>query len=138
MACVACTLQSPYKRVSTESACNCTNPITFLHSMDLGIFIIHLSHCFGERNTQSGSKVDNVVKLCAGGFSTAVQTLKAQAELQSQREQVSRLQEEMSALQSRYEDKCSDLSSFLRQYEEKSKESEEAKMQLQAERLGNR
>ncbi|XP_078135483.1 cone cGMP-specific 3',5'-cyclic phosphodiesterase subunit alpha'-like [Sander vitreus] len=66
------------------------------------------------------------------------QTLKAQAELQSQREQVSRLQEEMSALQSRYEDKCRDLSSFLRQYEEKSKELEEAKMQLQAERLGNR
>uniref|UniRef100_A0A8C9X596 Centrosomal protein 55 like n=1 Tax=Sander lucioperca TaxID=283035 RepID=A0A8C9X596_SANLU len=50
----------------------------------------------------------------------------SQAELQSQREQVSRLQEEI------------DLSSFLRQYEEKSKESEEAKMQLQAERLGNR
>ncbi|GAA6214264.1 centrosomal protein of 55 kDa-like isoform X2 [Lates japonicus] len=66
------------------------------------------------------------------------QTLKAQAELQSQKEQVTRLQEEVLALQRRYEDKCSDLSSFLRRYEERSKELEEAKMQLQAERLGNR
>ncbi|XP_039992228.1 centrosomal protein of 55 kDa isoform X2 [Xiphias gladius] len=66
------------------------------------------------------------------------QALKAQAELQSQKEQVTRLQEEMSMLQRRYEDKCSELSSFLRKYEEKSKELEEARMQLQAERLSNR
>ncbi|XP_029383652.1 centrosomal protein of 55 kDa isoform X2 [Echeneis naucrates] len=66
------------------------------------------------------------------------QTLKAQAELQSQREQVTRLQEETLALQRRYEEKCSELSSFLMKYEEKSKELEEAKMQLQAERLSRR
>lgn len=66
------------------------------------------------------------------------QTLNAQAELQSQREQVTRLQEEMSALQRRHEDKCSELSSFLRKYKEKSKELEETKMQLQAERHSNR
>ncbi|XP_071317927.1 centrosomal protein of 55 kDa [Trachinotus anak] len=66
------------------------------------------------------------------------QTLKDQAELQSKREQVTRLQEEMLALQRRYEDKCSELSSFLMKYEEKSKDLEEAKMQLQAERLSNR
>ncbi|KAK9530373.1 hypothetical protein VZT92_011878 [Zoarces viviparus] len=66
------------------------------------------------------------------------QTSKAQAELQSQKEQMSRLQEEMSALQRRYEDKCSDLASSLRKYEEKSKESADVKMQLQAERHGNR
>ena len=66
------------------------------------------------------------------------QTLKAQAELQSQKERVTRLQEEMSALQRSYEDKCGDLSSFLRKYEEKSKEAEEVKMQLQAERHSNR
>lgn len=66
------------------------------------------------------------------------QTLSAQAELQSQKEQVTRLQEEMSALQRRYEDKCGELSSFLRKYKEKSKELEEAKMQLQAERLSSR
>ncbi|XP_073345099.1 centrosomal protein of 55 kDa [Pagrus major] len=66
------------------------------------------------------------------------QTLNAQAELQSQKEQVSRLQEEMSALQRSYDDKCGDLSSFLRKYKEKSKELEEAKMQLQAERFSNR
>ncbi|KAM6898563.1 centrosomal protein of 55 kDa [Lycodopsis pacificus] len=66
------------------------------------------------------------------------QTSKAQAELQSQKEHISRLQEEMSALQRRYEDKCSDLASSLRKYDEKSKESADVKMQLQAERHGNR
>ncbi|KAF3853621.1 hypothetical protein F7725_014309 [Dissostichus mawsoni] len=66
------------------------------------------------------------------------QTLKAQAELRSQKEQVSRLQEEMAALQRRYEDKSSELSSFLRRYEEKSKESQDVKMQLQAERHSSR
>ncbi|XP_028254262.1 centrosomal protein of 55 kDa-like [Parambassis ranga] len=66
------------------------------------------------------------------------QTVKAQAELQSQKEQVTRLQVELLVQQRKYEDKCSELSSFLRKYEEKSKELEEAKMQLQAERLGNR
>ncbi|KAK5905977.1 hypothetical protein CgunFtcFv8_001881 [Champsocephalus gunnari] len=66
------------------------------------------------------------------------QTLTAQAELRSQKEQVSRLQEEMAALQGRYEDKSSELSSFLRRYEEKSKESQVVKMQLQAERHSSR
>lgn len=66
------------------------------------------------------------------------QTLSAQTELQSQKEQVTRLREEMSALQRRYEDKCSELSSFLIKYKEKSNELEEAKMQLQAARLSNR
>ncbi|XP_028254263.1 centrosomal protein of 55 kDa-like [Parambassis ranga] len=66
------------------------------------------------------------------------QTVKAQAELQSQKEQVTRLQVELLVQQRKYEDKCSELSSFLRKHEEKSKELEEAKMQLQAERLGNR
>lgn len=66
------------------------------------------------------------------------QTLNTQAELQSQKEQVSRLQEEMSALQRRYEDKCDELSSFLGKYKEQSRELEEVKMQLQAERLSNR
>ncbi|XP_029311801.1 cone cGMP-specific 3',5'-cyclic phosphodiesterase subunit alpha'-like isoform X2 [Cottoperca gobio] len=65
-------------------------------------------------------------------------TSKAQAELLSQKEQVGRLHEEMSALQRRYEEQCSDMSSFLRKYEERGKESEDVKMQLQAERLGNR
>ncbi|XP_020498399.2 centrosomal protein of 55 kDa isoform X1 [Labrus bergylta] len=66
------------------------------------------------------------------------QTLNAQAELQSQKEQVTRLREETCRLQRRYEDKSSELSSFLRTYNEKSKELEEAKIQLQAERLSNR
>ncbi|XP_063338294.1 centrosomal protein of 55 kDa [Pelmatolapia mariae] len=52
------------------------------------------------------------------------QALKAQAELHSQREQVTRVQEEMLALQRKYDDKCKEL--------------EEAKMDLQAERLSNR
>lgn len=65
----------------------------------------------------------------------APQTVNAQAELQSQKEQVTRLQEEMSALQRR---KCSELSLFLGKYKGKSSELEEVKMQLQAERLGNR
>lgn len=71
-------------------------------------------------------------------FFAALQTSKVQAELQSQRETVTRLQEEISALQRRYESKCSDLSSFLMKYEEKSKETEDLKVQLQAERHGNR
>lgn len=66
------------------------------------------------------------------------QALKAQAELHSQREQVTRVQEEMLALQRKYDDKCCELSSFLRKYEDKCKELEEAKMDLQAERLSNR
>uniref|UniRef100_A0A3B3YZ31 TSG101 and ALIX binding domain-containing protein n=1 Tax=Poecilia mexicana TaxID=48701 RepID=A0A3B3YZ31_9TELE len=66
------------------------------------------------------------------------QTLKAQAELQRQGEQVSRVQEERCVLQRKYEDKCHELSAFLRKYEERGKELDEAKIQLQAERLGNR
>ncbi|XP_038591269.1 centrosomal protein of 55 kDa [Micropterus salmoides] len=66
------------------------------------------------------------------------QTLKAQAELQSQKEQATSFQEEMAALQRRHEEKCGELSSFLRKYKEKCKELEEGKMQLQAERLSIR
>ncbi|KAM4524700.1 centrosomal protein of 55 kDa isoform 2-T3 [Odontesthes bonariensis] len=66
------------------------------------------------------------------------QTLKAQAELQCQKEQVARVQEELLVLQRKYEEKCSELSAFLRKYEERNKELDEAKMQLQAEQLGNR
>ncbi|XP_017290220.1 centrosomal protein of 55 kDa [Kryptolebias marmoratus] len=66
------------------------------------------------------------------------QALNAQAELRRQKEQVGRVQEEMSALQRRYEDKCSELSAFLGKYEEKSRELDEARIRLQAERLGNR
>lgn len=64
--------------------------------------------------------------------------MNAQAELQSQEEQVARLQDEMSSLQRSYEDKCGELTSFLRKYKEKSNQLEEAKVQLQAERLSNR
>ncbi|CAJ1081043.1 centrosomal protein of 55 kDa isoform X3 [Xyrichtys novacula] len=66
------------------------------------------------------------------------QALSAQAELLSQKERVSRLQEETCRLQRKFEDKCSELSSFLKKYNERSKELEEAKMMLQAERLSNR
>ncbi|XP_062269643.1 centrosomal protein of 55 kDa [Platichthys flesus] len=66
------------------------------------------------------------------------QTLKAQTELQSQKEQVTRLRDEMLVLQRRHEDKSSQLSSFLGKYDDKSKELDEVKMQLQAERHSNR
>lgn len=66
------------------------------------------------------------------------QTLKAQSELQSQKAKVNKTQEELLSLQRRHEDKCSELSSFLRKYTEAKKELEEAKIQLQAERLGSR
>ncbi|XP_071391739.1 centrosomal protein of 55 kDa [Centroberyx affinis] len=66
------------------------------------------------------------------------QTSRAQAALQSQKEQVTRLQEEMSALQGRHEDKCRELSTFQRMYGEQSTDLEEAKEQLQAERVNNR
>lgn len=71
-------------------------------------------------------------------FSLAPQTVNAQAELQSQKELVTRLQDDMSALQRRYEDKCSELSSFLGKYKGKSSELEELRMQLQTERHSNR
>uniref|UniRef100_A0A3P9CDJ5 Centrosomal protein 55 like n=1 Tax=Maylandia zebra TaxID=106582 RepID=A0A3P9CDJ5_9CICH len=60
---------------------------------------------------------------------------KSQAELHSQREQVTRVQEEMLALQKKYDDKCSELSSLLRKYKDKCKELEEAKMDLQVNML---
>uniref|UniRef100_A0A3B4ETI6 Centrosomal protein 55 n=1 Tax=Pundamilia nyererei TaxID=303518 RepID=A0A3B4ETI6_9CICH len=60
---------------------------------------------------------------------------KSQAELHSQREQVTRVQEEMLALQRKYDDKCSELSSLLRKYKDKCKELEEAKMDLQVNML---
>ncbi|XP_035002433.2 centrosomal protein of 55 kDa isoform X1 [Hippoglossus stenolepis] len=66
------------------------------------------------------------------------QTLKAQTELQSQKEQVTRLRDDMLVLQRRHEDKSSQLSSFLGKYDDKSKELDEVKMQLQAERHSNR
>ncbi|XP_037319567.2 centrosomal protein of 55 kDa [Pungitius pungitius] len=66
------------------------------------------------------------------------QASSAHAELQSQREAVAGLREETSALQRRYESKCGDLSALLVKYEEKSRETEELKMRLQAERHGNR
>lgn len=66
------------------------------------------------------------------------QTLRAQAELQSHKEQATRVQDDMLALQRKYEEKRGELSSLLRKYEERSNALEDAKMQLQAERLGNR
>lgn len=66
------------------------------------------------------------------------QTASAQAELQAQREQAARLQDEASAVRRSCEEKCSELTSFLDKYQEKSRELEEARMKLQAERLGSR
>ncbi|XP_029953854.1 centrosomal protein of 55 kDa isoform X2 [Salarias fasciatus] len=66
------------------------------------------------------------------------QTLRAQAELQAQKEQVTRVQDELLALQRKYGEKRAELSSLLGKHEEKSKALEDAQMQLQAERLGNR
>ena len=68
----------------------------------------------------------------------APQTLKAQAELQAQKEQVTRFRDDMLVLQRRHDDKSSQLSSFLGKYEDKNTELEEVKMQLQAERHSNR
>lgn len=67
-----------------------------------------------------------------------LQTASAQAELQAQREQAARLQDEASAVRRSCEEKCSELTSFLDKYQEKSRELEEARMKLQAERLGSR
>ncbi|KAK7919586.1 hypothetical protein WMY93_010870 [Mugilogobius chulae] len=66
------------------------------------------------------------------------QNSKAQAEVESQKLQVSRLQSQIAALQSSYEIKCTEMSSLLRKYDTKSKELEEAKEELQGERLRNR
>uniref|UniRef100_A0A3P9LAR3 Centrosomal protein 55 n=1 Tax=Oryzias latipes TaxID=8090 RepID=A0A3P9LAR3_ORYLA len=65
-------------------------------------------------------------------------TLKAEAELQRQREQAARAEEEALVLQRKYEDKCGEWSASQRRCEEKSRELQEARMQLQAERAGNR
>lgn len=66
------------------------------------------------------------------------QNLKAQAEVQSQKQQASRLLGEISALQSKYEIRNSEMTSLQRKYEAKSKELEEAKEELQTDRLRNR
>uniref|UniRef100_A0A672JCU6 Centrosomal protein 55 like n=1 Tax=Salarias fasciatus TaxID=181472 RepID=A0A672JCU6_SALFA len=58
----------------------------------------------------------------------------AQAELQAQKEQVTRVQDELLALQRKYGEKRAELSSLLGKHEEKSKALEDAQMQLQAER----
>lgn len=68
----------------------------------------------------------------------ALQTSNAQSELQSEKERVARLRDEMSALQRRHDEKCGELSSFLGKYTEKSSELDEVKMRLQAEQLSNR
>lgn len=57
-------------------------------------------------------------------FPSASQSLNAQAELESEKQQVARLQQQLLTQQRKYEDKCSEL--------------EEAKMLLQAERLSSR
>lgn len=57
-------------------------------------------------------------------FPSASQSLNVQAELESQKQQVARLQQQLSTQQRKYEDKCDEL--------------EEAKMLLQAERLSSR
>lgn len=67
-----------------------------------------------------------------------LQTASAQAELQSQKEQASRLRDELSAAQRSYEDKCGELTSLLRKYTDRSSELEETRVQLQAERLNKR
>lgn len=58
--------------------------------------------------------------------------------MQSQKQQASRLLGEISALQSKYEIRNSEMSSLQRKYEAKSKELEEAKEELQTDRLRNR
>lgn len=67
-----------------------------------------------------------------------LQTASVQAELQAQREQGARLQDEAAAVRRSCEEKCSELTSFLDKYQEKSRELEEARMKLQAERLSSR
>lgn len=57
-------------------------------------------------------------------FPSASQSLNAQAELESEKQQVARLQQQLLTQQRKYEDKCSEL--------------EEAKMLLQAEQLSSR
>lgn len=71
-------------------------------------------------------------------FLLTLETLKALAELQFQKQQTTRYQEEVSVLQRRYEDKCMELTSFLGKYEDKSKQLEQANVQLQAQQLSNR
>ncbi|XP_061562308.1 centrosomal protein of 55 kDa [Phycodurus eques] len=63
---------------------------------------------------------------------------KSQAELQRQTERVARLQEETAALQRRFDDKYDQLSSLQSKYKERTKELEEARVQMQTERLSSR
>ncbi|XP_077407226.1 centrosomal protein of 55 kDa [Vanacampus margaritifer] len=66
------------------------------------------------------------------------QAVKSESELQRQTERVGRLQEETSALQRRLDNKCDELSSLQRKYKERAEELEEAKLQMQTERLTRR
>ncbi|KAM3859963.1 centrosomal protein of 55 kDa [Diretmus argenteus] len=72
------------------------------------------------------------------GIEGSTEASTAQAALQSQKEQLTKLQEEMTVLQRRYDDRCRELAALQRRHEDKSKELEEAKEQLQAERVNNR
>ncbi|XP_061612227.1 centrosomal protein of 55 kDa [Phyllopteryx taeniolatus] len=64
--------------------------------------------------------------------------VKSQAELQRQTERVARLQEETAALQRRFDDNYDELSSLQSKYKERTKELEEARVQMQTERLSSR
>lgn len=66
------------------------------------------------------------------------QTASVQTELLAQREQTVRLQDEAAVVRRSCEDKCSELTSFLNKYQEKSRELDEVRMKLQAERLSSR
>ncbi|XP_049615264.1 centrosomal protein of 55 kDa [Syngnathus scovelli] len=66
------------------------------------------------------------------------QGVKSHAELQRQTERLAQLQEEMGALQRRYDHKCDELSSLQRKYKERAKELEDARLQMQTERLSSR
>nr|XP_046232203.1 cone cGMP-specific 3',5'-cyclic phosphodiesterase subunit alpha' isoform X1 [Scatophagus argus]XP_046232204.1 cone cGMP-specific 3',5'-cyclic phosphodiesterase subunit alpha' isoform X1 [Scatophagus argus] len=98
----------------------------------------HYDKMLLEAQKDLDSRKDQVARIQQELVEQKEQTLNAQAELRSQKDQVSRLQEEISALQRRHDDKCGELSSFLMKYKEKSNELDEVKMQLQAERFSNR
>ncbi|XP_077481741.1 centrosomal protein of 55 kDa [Stigmatopora argus] len=66
------------------------------------------------------------------------QNVESQAELRRQTDLAARLREETVALRRRFDDKCDQLSSLQRKFKESDKELEEAKEQLQRERLSSR
>ncbi|XP_057682922.1 centrosomal protein of 55 kDa [Corythoichthys intestinalis] len=86
----------------------------------------------------NSSERDELAKVREELLAAKEQSAESQTELRRQTELAVRLREETAALRRRFDDKCDELSSLQRRFKESAKELEQAKAQLQTERLSSR